>query len=170
MLGFKEPGSTIWLSESQNPKRKLKYTWELYQDKHTNSLIGINTNMPNLLVEEAIKEVRIPELSGYDSYRREVRYGKQSRIDFLLEDREKVPCYLEIKNVHLSRKAGVAEFPDSVTKRGKQHLIELSDVIKTGKRALMMYVIQREDCEKLSLACDIDPEYCETFTFAKKAE
>lgn len=171
MLGLAEPGSTVWLSESDNPKRKLKFSWELVEvDLGAGpTLVGINTAHPNALVAEAIQSGTISELSGYPALRREVKYGVNSRIDILLEDNSLNRCYVEIKNVHLMRKNGLAEFPDSVTSRGKKHLGELSNMVREGHRAVMVYLIQREDAEDFSLARDIDPAYGEAFDAAAQA-
>ena len=157
MLGLMEPGAPVWLSPSRNPSRKLKYSWELIKvDGH---LVGINTSWPNRIVEEAVRADAVAELTGYASLRREVPYGRNSRIDLLLEDADRPPCYLEVKNVHLRRRAGVAEFPDSVTKRGAKHLAELSDVAQSGARAVMFFLVQRGDCTSFEVAADIDPVY-----------
>ena len=157
MLGLTQIGSEVWLSPSRNPKRKLKYSWELmYAD---GGLVGINTAHPNGLVEEAISEIMVKELAGYDSMRREVKYGKNSRIDILLGAKSKPDCYVEVKNVHLMRQPGLAEFPDSVTKRGAKHLVELGEMARTGNRAVMFYLVQRTDCDRFSIAADIDPTY-----------
>lgn len=171
MLGLAEPGSTVWLSQSDNPKRKLKYSWELVEvDLGAGpTLVGINTAHPNPLVAEAIKSNSISELSGYPSLRREVKYGANSRIDILLEDEDLRRCYVEIKNVHLMRAAGRAEFPDSVTARGAKHLGELSQMVREGHRAVMVYLVQRGDADKLSLARDIDPGYGAAFDAARQA-
>ena len=157
MRGLCEEGAEVWLSPAQNPKRKLKYTWELVRSGR--SLVGINTQHPNALVAEAIERRKIPELAGYAGLRREVRYGRNSRIDILLEDDAKPPCYVEIKNVHFRRQPGLAEFPDAVTARGTKHLAELSDMVKAGRRAVMLYLVQRGDCRRLAIAADIDPDY-----------
>ena len=125
MLGLKEPGSRVWLSISDNPKRKLKYSWEIMEAD--GALVGINTAHPNGLVEEALRAGKIPQLDGFSSLRREVKYGKNSRIDILLEAEGGAKTYVEVKNVHLMRDAGLAEFPDSVTARGAKHLAEMSD-------------------------------------------
>ncbi len=131
MLGLATPDSDVWLSLAHNPKRKLKFTWELIR-VHTH-LVDINTSLPNTLASEAIAAGNIPELTGYESARREVRYGENSRIDILLESPDKRPCYVEIKNVHLKRDTtlnrGLAEFPDSVTTRSAKHLRELGRVV-----------------------------------------
>lgn len=171
MLGLAEPGSAVWLSESDNPKRKLKFSWELVEvDLGAGAtLVGINTAHPNALVAEAIQAGAIPELSGYPALRREVKYGVNSRIDILLEDRSLNRCYVEIKNVHLMRENGMAEFPDSVTIRGAKHLSELSNMVREGHRAVMVYLIQRQDAEDFSLARDIDPAYGEAFDAAAEA-
>ena len=156
MMGLKEPGSPIWLSDSKNPKRKLRYTLEVM--RVDGALVGINTNIPNKLAEEAILVGTISELSGYPVLRREVKYGENSRIDILLEGGE-VPAYVEIKNVHLMRTPGLAEFPDSVTMRGARHLAELTTMVEAGARAVMLYIVQRADCDVLAMAADIDPAY-----------
>ncbi len=171
MMGLKEAGARVWLSMSDNPKRKLKYSWELLEvdlgcGPH---LVGINTNHPNRIVAEAIADGRIPELAGYSSLRREVKYGENSRIDILLQDEDRPDCYVEIKNVHLMRNAGLAEFPDSVTGRGRKHLDELCAYVQQGHRCVMFYLIQRTDAATFSLARDIDKEYAHTFDTAKKS-
>lgn len=167
MLGLKEPGSRVWLSRSDNPKRKLKYSWEVIEAD--GALVGINTAHPNKLVEEALTEGRIRELAGYETLRREVKYGKNSRIDILLEQADDSKTYVEVKNVHLMREAGLAEFPDSVTARGAKHLGELAEMVREGHRAAMVFLVQRPDCAKLSLASDIDPTYAEAFEAARQA-
>ena len=157
MTGLKDTGAPVWLSPSRNPKRKLKYSWELIQvDGH---MVGINTAWPNRIVEEAVAAQIVPELAGDPSLRREVPYGRNSRIDLLLEAADRPPCYLEVKNVHLRRTAGLAEFPDSVTKRGAKHLRELSEMAGRGARAVMFFVVQRGDCASFQVAADIDPDY-----------
>ncbi len=165
MMGLMQPGSRVWLSISDNPKRKLKYSWELLEVDLGRGphLVGINTNHPNQIVAEAVEAGRIAELSGYKSLRREVKYGTNSRIDILLEDEVKPDCYVEIKNVHLMRQAGLAEFPDSVTARGRKHLNELAAYVEKGCRCVMFYLIQRPDAERFCLARDIDLEYAQTF-------
>ena len=166
MLGVKEPGSEVWVSPANNPKRKLKYTWELI--KVGKSYVGINTSLPNKIVQESIETGVVPELEGYDTLRREVKYGKNSRIDILLEDEAKPDCYVEIKNVTL-RRSKLAEFPDAVTARGTKHLGELANQVAAGDRAVMYYLTQREDCDTFTVADDIDPTYAEALETAMAA-
>ena len=166
LLTAKEPGSEVWISPTRNPDRKLKYTWELIRCGR--SLVGINTSHPNGLVADAIESGKITELAGFDTLRREVKYGKNSRIDILLENNGKL-TYVEVKNVTFSRQKGLAEFPDSVTVRGAKHLVELSDMVAEGHRAVMVYLVQRQDCKSLAIADDIDPVYAEALTNARAA-
>ena len=170
MLSVNETGSEVWLSPARNPERKLRFTWELI--RVGNGLVGINTALPNRLVEEAVEAGTIAELTGYASLRREVKYGKNSRIDLLLEDDAKPPCYVEVKNVTMKRGSGAddpAEFPDSVTTRGAKHLVELSDMVAEGARAVMVYLTQRDDCNRFTVAADIDPEYAAGLEAAMKS-
>lgn len=170
MLSVNEPGAEVWLSPATNPERKLKYTWEMIRIGET--LVGINTALPNKLVEEAVNEGHIKELKGYATLRREVKYGKNSRIDILLEDDKKPACYVEIKNVTLRRdlkKGAPAEFPDAVTARGTKHLAELSQMVADGHRAVMLYLVQREDAPGFVPARDIDPTYADALDAAVKA-
>jgi sugar fermentation stimulation protein A len=167
MLGLKKPGSDVWLSPAQNPKRKLRYSWELVAVD--DALVGINTAHPNGIVEEAIRNGLITELAGYGTLRREVKYGENSRIDILLQEEGKADCYVEVKNVTLMRQTGLAEFPDSVTVRGAKHLLELSNMVQLGHRAVMVYLIQRTDCNRFAIARDIDMKYDIAFRAALAA-
>jgi sugar fermentation stimulation protein A len=171
MLGLTSPGARVWLSTSDTPTRKYPHTWEMVEaDLGAGpSLVGINTGHPNRLVAEAIAARRIMPLSGYSSLRREVKYGEASRIDILLVDARKGHCYVEVKNVHLMRTAGVAEFPDCVTARGVKHLRELSRMVAEGHRAVMLFLIQRTDAKRFALARDLDPVYAEAFGLAVAA-
>jgi len=170
MISVQDPGSDVWISPARNPDRKLKFTWEMIKIGET--MIGVNTSHPNALVFEAIENGTITELQGYTSMRREVKYGKNSRIDILLENEDGAKCYVEVKNVTLKRELGPdkpAEFPDGVTARGAKHLVELSDMVGQGHRAVMMYLVQRDDSLSFNLARDIDPEYGIAYDAAIKA-
>jgi sugar fermentation stimulation protein A len=171
MIGLAAPGARVWLSKSANPKRKLVHSWELIEvDFGTGAeLVGINTAHPNALAAEAIAAGAIPELAGYGVLRREVKYGKNSRVDILLEHPQRPPCYVEIKNVHLMRLPGLAEFPDAVTKRGAKHLGELADMVAAGHRAAMLFLVQIGSARRFALARDIDPGYGHAFDAARAA-
>lgn len=171
MLGLTGPGAIVWLSQSDNPTRKYRHTWEMIENDAGAgpTLVGINTAHPNKIVAQAIEAGRMAPLKGYQSLKREQKYGANSRIDILLEDDTKGRAYVEIKNVHLMRQAGLAEFPDSVTERGAKHLAELAEMARAGHRAVMVYLVQRADANALSLAADIDPGYAHAFTSAAAA-
>ena len=156
MLGCDTPDSEVLISESPNLKRKLRHTWELVRAGR--SWVGINTMMPNRVVEEAVRGGHIEELDGFRTVRREVPYGRNSRVDLRLED----PgiCYVEVKNVTLAR-GKVAQFPDAVTARGAKHLSELSVMAGCGHRAVMFFLVNRGDCALMEPARHIDPHYAE---------
>jgi sugar fermentation stimulation protein A len=154
-----EPNCEVWVTFHDNPKRKLKYTLEL--TKMNENLICTNTGVANKIAIEAIKNGTIKELQNYTSLKPEQKYGKNSRIDILLENENK-KCYVEIKSVTLKIDEMLA-FPDAVTSRGTKHLIELSDMVKEGHRAVMLYVIQRTDQLPFRLAEEIDKKYAQTF-------
>ena len=165
MLGLCRKGAPVWLSTSDNPKRKLVHTLELVEAN--GSLVGVNTNRANAITEEAVREGLVVELAGYKSLRREVTYSSNSRIDLLLENNGKPPCYVEVKSVTLRRdggtQEGTAEFPDAITARGSKHLYALAEVVGQGARAVMFYLVQRGDCGEFRIAADIDPTYAESF-------
>lgn len=159
MKNCQEPGSRVWYTLSDNPKRKYPGTWQIVEvDKK--SLVGINTGLANSLVEEAISSGRVKSLSGYDRIRREVPYGEQrSRIDLLLEGSGQSDCYVEVKNVSLGMGQGRGLFPDAVTVRGHKHLQELMQMVDDGNRAVLFFCVQHSGIEYVSPADEIDPEY-----------
>jgi len=169
MTGLDRPFSRIWISNSDNPMRKLPFSWELVEaDFGTGpEFVGVNTANPNMLVADVLGTGLIPELRDYASVRREVKYGTNSRVDFLLESKGRRPCYLEVKNVHLMRKPGLAEFPDCVTARGAKHLGELATVVAGGARAVQLYIIQIPSADRFMVARDIDPAYAAAFDRAR---
>ena len=164
MLGLNTPGLPAWLSRSEDPKRKLAHTLELVEAD--GGLVGINTMHPNRIVAEALAADAIPEVTGYTTHRREVRYGANSRVDFLLEHPDRVPCWLEIKNCHLRRTGTLAEFPDCVAARSLKHLRELTARVEAGDRAVMLFVIQRTDCDAFAACAELDPAYAKGLTEA----
>jgi sugar fermentation stimulation protein A len=169
MMGLQAPGSRVWLSRSPNIKRKLPLSLELIEVDFGGGteLVGINTGNPNAIVAEALTAGAIAELNGYDTIRREVRYGRASRVDFLLHQAGWPDRYVEVKNVHLMRQRGLAEFPDSVTDRGARHLAELGTMAREGSRAVMLFVIQIASATSFDLARDIDPAYGTAFDKAR---
>ncbi|RZI46486.1 DNA/RNA nuclease SfsA [Candidatus Finniella inopinata] len=166
MLGLLQENNAVVLSLSENPNRKYPYTLEAVQVDQT--WVGVNTSLPNELVAVALQADTIPELTGYDHLKREVKYGFNSRIDFLLTAADKSPCYVEVKNVHL-RRHEMAEFPDCVTARGTKHLTELTTLVNQGQRCVMIYVVQRDDCQGFQVAADLDPTYAKASVLAKQA-
>jgi sugar fermentation stimulation protein A len=171
MIGLQAAGARVWLSKSPSKTRKLPFSWELIEADFGNGpeLVGVNTMHPNAIVAEALAANAIPELAGYDTIRREVKYGAASRVDFLLEHPSRPPCYVEVKNVHMMRQPSLAEFPDSVTARGARHLDELAAMVATGARAMMLFVVQIGSSTAFALARDIDPAYGRAFDKARAA-
>lgn len=167
MMGLLKPFSPVILTKSPNPLRKLLFTLEAM--KPDDLWIGVNTRRPNDIIAEALTHREIPSLSSCLSYKREVTYGKNSRIDFLLRCPSEENYYLEIKNVHMVRDSFVAEFPDSVTQRGAKHMEELTKLAEKGKACKVIYVVQRADCHSFQFAEDIDPFYTKAARNALKA-
>ena len=165
MLGLLQKDNKSWISKANNPKRKLKYTLEIIYDGK--SFVGVNTHSANQIIEDAILDKKIKEIAKYSEYRREVKFGLNSRFDFLLTNKDQ-KAFLEVKSVTLSRDAGIAEFPDAVTSRGLKHLEELEKAKKRGYESYLIYLVQREDCNQFRIAKDIDPKYYEAFLKAKK--
>jgi sugar fermentation stimulation protein A len=168
MLGLNAPGRRIWLEPSGDAKRKLGWSWRLVE-LGEGVFAGIDTTVPNRIVAEALRARAIPALADYSEVRAEVRYGANSRVDFLLRGADLPDAYVEVKNVHLRRSGDWAEFPDCVTARGAKHLRELAAMVAAGHRAVMLYVVQRTDCARFRLAADLDPAYAAGFAAARAA-
>ena len=166
MKACSQPGQPVYVSYHDNPKRKLKYTWELIA--MPTSLVGVNTNVPNRLVKTAIEKGHIPELRGYDRVTSEVTVNTHSRLDLMLETHTGEACYVEIKNCTLVDDNGHAAFPDAVTTRGRKHLVELQRLVKKGHACAMFFLIQRMDARTFSPADHIDPDYGRELRKAKK--
>jgi len=162
MTGLAAPGSRVWLAPATSAAAKLGWGWKLVEAD--GGIVGIDASLPNRLVAEALEEGAIPALRVFPRVRAEVRYGQEnSRVDFLLGTDDGRACYLEVKNVHLRRTGSLAEFPDCVTARGARHLRELASMVRAGARAILLFVVQRSDCERLAVAADIDPAYAAAF-------
>ena len=166
MLGLKDEGLRIWLEPNDDPKKKLKYGWRLVEHE-TGDFTGVDTSLPNRMLKASLMAGDVPELVA-PMVRAEVKYGQNSRVDFLLTGAGP-DTYVEVKSVTLSREPGIAEFPDSVTARGTKHLGELAAMAALGHRAVMLYLVQRTDCDRVSLAGDIDPAYLAAFAKARAA-
>ncbi|SJZ49645.1 DNA/RNA nuclease SfsA [Consotaella salsifontis] len=165
MLGLDAPGSAVFLSHSSSPRRKLAHTLELVEADGT--LVGLNTGLANSIAEAAVAAGMIAELAQLGSARREVAYGRRSRVDLLYEGGGR-RTFVEVKSVTLSRYAGLAEFPDCVTARGARHLGDLAECVEAGHRAVMLYLVQRGDCDRFALAADLDPLYAAAFADARR--
>lgn len=167
MMGLARPGTKIWLEPNDDPRKKLKFGWRLVEhaDGH---FTGVDTSVPNRALKAALLAHAVPGLPSYDLVRPEVKYGTNSRIDFLLSG-DGPDTHVEVKSVTLSRREGLAEFPDSVTARGAKHLTELAKMVADGHRAVMFYLVQRTDCTAMTLAADIDPTYARAFHDAQAA-
>lgn len=168
MMGLAEPGMRIWLEPNDDPKRKLNYGWRLVEHENGH-FTGVDTSLPNRVVKAALEARQIEGLDAYGTVKPEVRYGENSRVDFLLTEPGLPDAYVEVKSVTLSRASGQAEFPDSVTKRGTRHLVELAQMARAGHRAVLLYLVQRTDCTAFQLAADIDPAYAAAFGNARAA-
>jgi len=166
MMGLKDEGVRVWLEGNDDPKKKLDWGWRLVELPHT--CVGIDTGAANRVVVEALA-AGVGGLTDYDTIRAEVKYREKSRVDFLLSGAGRRDCYLEVKSVTLSRTAGLAEFPDSVTARGTKHLGDLAAMVDAGHRAVLLFLVQRGDCSRVALARDIDPTYAAAFDTARAA-
>lgn len=164
MTGMADPGMRVWVEPNDDPKKKLKFAWKVVEADGV--LAGVDTGLPNKVVEEALRANAIPTFTGYDDIRREVKYGTGSRIDFLLTGAGRPDCYLEVKCVTL-RRGALAEFPDTKTARGAKHLHELAEMARSGARAATLYLAHRADCADVQIAADIDPAYAVAHTNAR---
>ncbi len=165
MMGLLKKGNKVWVSKSDNPKRKLKYTLQIFENQNTK--IGINTHFTNKIVFDALKKRSIKNFIKIDDIKPEAKFGENTRFDFLLTEKTK-KIFIEVKNVTLSRKNKIAEFPDAITSRGLKHIEELLKAKQKGFEIYLLFVIQRNDCSKFQLAKDIDPKYCELLIKAVK--
>ena len=165
MTGLAEPGMRIWLEPNDDTRKKLDFGWRLVE-LPGGHMAGIDTAVPNRVVAEALREGRVPGLTG--EVRAEVAYGTRSRVDFLLTGAGR-DTYVEVKNCHLRRHGDLAEFPDCVTLRGARHMDELARMVGAGHRAVLVFVVQRTDCARVAVAADIDPGYARAFGAARAA-
>jgi len=165
MMNLLKSGNIVWFTKSNDPKRKLKYTLQMISIN--GKLIGINTHLTNKIVLEALEKKKIKSLLTFNTIKSEVKFSDNTRFDFLISN-NKEKCFLEVKNVTLSRQNNIAEFPDSITSRGTKHLRELINAIKKGYKSYILYLVQREDCNFFKIAQDLDEEYKNTFDIALK--
>ena len=165
MYGLLKKGNKVWLSKSSNPNRKLKYTLEIIEDKK--SKVGVNTHSTNKIVHHALQKNLIKEFKNLKKIDPEVKFGSNTRFDFLVRQNNE-EAFIEVKNVTLSRKKGLAEFPDSVTTRGLKHINELIKANKKKYKIFILYLIQRDDCKTFTIANDIDPNYASALRKAVK--
>jgi sugar fermentation stimulation protein A len=168
MLGLAEPGMRIWLEPNDDPRRKLDYGWRLVEHDGGH-FTGIDTALPNRVLKQALRARQVPALAAYERVRPEVAYGEGSRADFLLTGAGLPEAWVEVKSVTLSRRPGLAEFPDSVTARGARHMAELARMAEAGHRAVLLFLVQRTDAETVTLAQDLDPAYARAFAAARAA-
>ncbi len=165
MQGLLIKGNKVWLSKSNNPNRKLKYTLQIIEDD--NSKVGVNTHQTNKIFLDALENNRIKEFNKNIKIKPEVKFGENTRFDFLITDKN-YKAFIEVKNVTLVRKPKIAEFPDAITSRGTKHIHELVKASKKGYEIYIAFIVQREDCDQLSIAKDIDPEYSEILSKSVK--
>ena len=165
MYGLLKKGNKVWISKSDNPKRKLKYTLEIIEDNK--SKVGVNTHSTNKIVLDALQNNLIKEFNYISEIKPETKFGKNTRFDFLVINKND-KAFVEVKNVTLSRKKGLAEFPDAVTTRGLKHIKELENAGKKKYKIFIIFLIQRDDCEVFTIAKDIDPDYAKALKLAVK--
>jgi len=165
MLGLLKKNNKVWLTRSNDPNRKLKYTLEIIQDNK--SKVGVNTHLTNKIVLSALKLNLINKFKNNTNVKTEVKFNKNTRFDFLLNEK-KNKTFIEVKNVTLSRKPGIAEFPDAVTERGSKHISELINAEGEGYKSYILFVVQRNDCKYFKIASDIDAKYSKLIKEAVK--
>jgi len=165
MYGLLKKNNKVWLTKSNNPNRKLKYTLQIIQDKKTK--VGVNTHLTNKIVLEALQNNLIKEFDKTIEIKPETKFGNNTRFDFLVTENN-LKSFIEVKNVTLSRKKGIAEFPDAITSRGLKHIKELIKANEKGYKIYILYLIQRNDCKSFKIANDIDPEYSDSLSKAVK--
>jgi len=168
MMGLAEEGTKVWLEPNDDPKKKLKYGLRLV-DHENGHLTGVDTSLPNRVLRAALEAREIEALATYSTVQPEVKYGENSRVDFLLRGNGLPDAYVEVKSVTLCRSPALAEFPDSVTARGTKHMNELAAVARAGHRAVLLYLVQRTDCTHVDIAADIDPKYAAAHAEATQA-
>ncbi len=168
MMGLAEPGTRIWLEPNDDPKKKLGYGWRLV-DHENGHFTGVDTALPNRVLRAALQANEVAPLAAYGTVLPEQRYGEKSRIDFLLKQQGLPDAYVEVKSVTLSRSPGRAEFPDSVTARGTRHMGDLAAMARNGHNAVLLYLVQRTDCQCMSVAADIDPGYAAALASARRS-
>ena len=167
MLNLLGKGNPVWITKSNNEKRKLLYTLQIIEVKKIK--FCVNTHITNKIVKESLENKQLTELREYNLIRPEKKFGNNTRFDFLLYNSKKdKKAFLEVKSVSLSRHKGLAEFPDAVTSRGKKHLESLISANKQGYESYLMFLIQIEKCNSFTIASDIDPEYSKVFKYAIK--
>ena len=165
MYGLLKKGNKVWVSKSNNPNRKLKYTLEIIEDNY--SKVGVNTHSTNKIVHHALKNNLIKEFDNIIKIQPETKFGLNTRFDFLVTDKKR-NTFIEVKNVTLSRKKSLAEFPDTITTRGLKHINELLKASKKDYKIFILYLIQRDDCKSFTIAKDIDPNYADALSKAIK--
>ena len=165
MSGLLKKGNKVWITKSDNPNRKLKYTLQIIEDNR--SKVGVNTHLTNKIVHHALKNNLIKEFNKKIQIRPETKFGSNTRFDFLITQKN-FKAFVEVKNVTLSRIKYLAEFPDAVTSRGLKHINELLKASKMGYKIFILYLIQRNDCKSFKIAGDIDLEYSNSLSKAVK--
>jgi len=165
MYGLLKKGNKVWVTKSDNPNRKLKYTLQIIEDKK--SKVGVNTHLTNKIVYHALKNNLINEFDKKIQVKPETKFGTNTRFDFLIT-KKKFKAFIEVKNVTLSRIKNLAEFPDAVTSRGLKHINELLKASNMGYKIFILYLIQRNDCKLFKIAEDVDPEYANSLVKAVK--